>query len=102
MGDTHIRYDGDVHLTYGDPDNKSLYEDWVKTAAPAFTHAANFSDQFRLIKDPTKTGSSKGGPNKTNSHPAKLTLVTNWTKHLKGMNPSAYSKKVQHEMLGVK
>lgn len=102
MGDTHIRYDGDVHLTYGDPDNKSLYEDWVKTAAPAFEHAANFNDQFRLIKDPTKTGASKGGPNKTNSHPAKLTLETGWTGHLKGVVPSSYKQKIQHTMLGVK
>lgn len=101
MGDNHERYEGDHHLTYGDPDNKTLYDQWVETATPAFMHAANFSEQFRLIEDPTSSGASKGGPSKTYSHPTKLTLVTNWTNLLKGMNPSSYSKKVQHTELGV-
>lgn len=101
MGDNHERYEGDHFLTYGDPDNKTLYDSWVETAAPAFAHAANFHDDTRIIEDPTASGASKGGPNNTFSHPTKLTLVTNWTNHLKGMNPASYSAKVQHTELGV-
>jgi len=100
-GDSHEIYRGDHYVTYGDPDNKTFYDQWVETAKPAFLHAANFSEQFRLIEDPTNSGASKGGPNKTYSHPTKLTLVTDWTKLLKGMNPSEYSKKIQHKELGV-
>lgn len=101
LGDRHEHYRGDHHMTYGDPDNKTFYDDWVKTAAPAFYHAANFSQKERMIEDPTSSGASKGGPNKTYTHPTKLTLETNWTNLLKGMNPSQYMKKVQHTELGV-
>jgi len=101
-GDNHEIYRGDHYITYGDPDNKTFYDDWVDTAKPAFVHAANFSQQVRIIEDPTNSGASKNGPNSTFSHPTKLTLVKSWTTLLKGMNPSEYSKKVQHSELGVK
>jgi hypothetical protein len=101
LGDRHEHFRGEHHMTYGDPDNKTFYDQWVETATPAFAHAAQFSQKERIIKDPTTTGESKGGPNKTYSHPQKLTLSTGWTKHLKGMNPSSYSKKIQHTELGV-
>jgi len=101
LGDMHEHYRGEHHMTYGDPDNKTFYDDWVKAAAPAFNHAANFSDQTRLIKDPTKSGASKGGPSKNYNHPTELTLKTNWTNLLKGMNPTSYAKKIQHTELGV-
>lgn len=102
MGDNHERYEGDHYLTYGDPDNKTFYDQWVEKAKPAFLHAANFSQKIRVIEDPTQSGESKKGPNKTFSHPTKLTLETNWTNLLKGMKPSSYMKKVQHTELGVK
>jgi len=101
MGDSHERYEGDHHLTYGDPDNKTMYDDWIETAAPAFRHAANFFQQVRIIKDPTNSGASKGGPNKTYAHPTELTLVTDWPRLVEGMNPTAYMKKIQHTELGV-
>jgi hypothetical protein len=100
-GDRHEVYRGDFHITYGDPDNKSLYDDWIETAQPAFAHAAQFSQKERVIKDPTKDGASKGGPNKTFNHPAKLTLVREWTSWLEGMNPSEYMKKIQHVEIGL-
>jgi hypothetical protein len=101
-GDSHEIYRGDHYQTYGDPDNKTYYDEWVETAKPAFVHAANFSEQVRIIEDPTNSGASKGGPNNTYSHPTKLTLSKNWTDHLRGMNPSSYMKKIQHVELGVK
>jgi hypothetical protein len=101
-GDSHEIYRGDHYQTYGDPDNKTYYDEWVETAKPAFVHAANFSEQVRIIEDPTNSGASKGGPNNTYSHPTKLTLSKNWTAHLKGMNPSSYMKQIQHVELGVK
>jgi hypothetical protein len=101
LGDRHEHYRGDHHMTYGDPENKTYYDEWVETAKPAFAHASLFSQKERIIKDPTKDGASKGGPNKTYTHPKKLTLVTNWTALLKTMNPSTYSKKIQHTELGV-
>lgn len=101
MGDNHERYEGDHFLTYGDPDNKTYYDQWVETAAPAFAQSAQFSQKERTIKDPTKSGASKGNANNTYSHPTQLTLVKNWTSHLKGMNPSQYMKKIQHVELGV-
>lgn len=101
LGDHHEHYRGEHHMTYGDPENKTFYDQWKQSAAPAFYHAANFSEQARMVEDPTKSGSSKGGPNKTYAHPTELTLVTNWTNLLKGMNPTAYSKKIQHTELGV-
>jgi hypothetical protein len=103
MGDNHERYEGDHYLTYGDPDNKTYYDEWVETAAPAFAQSAQFSQKERKITDPTKSGASKGNANNTYSHPSnQLTLVTNWTNLLKGMNPSKYMKKIQHVELGVK
>ena len=101
LGDMHEHYRGEHYMTYGDPDNKTFYDDWKQKAAPAFYHAANFSEQARLIEDPTKSGASKGGPSKTYNHPTELTLKTNWTNLLKGMNPTAYAKKIQHTELGV-
>ena len=103
LGDHHEHYRGDHHMTYGDPDNKTFYDEWVQAAGPAFAHAAQFSQKERVIKDPTKDGASKGGPNKTYSHPTnQLTLVKNWTSWLKGMNPTSYAKQVQHTELGVR
>jgi hypothetical protein len=111
LGDAHIIYRSDVHITYGDPDNKTYYDEWREKAAPAFANAALFSEQGRYVLDPTETGESKGGPNKTFSHPpaetggggnGQLTLKTDWTTLLTGMNPSEYMKKVAHTELGVK
>lgn len=101
LGDNHESYRGDHYVTYGDPDNKTYYDDWVNTAKPAFAHAAQFSQKERTIEDPTKDGASKGGPNNNFSHPNKLTLVKSWPSWLKGMNPTAYMKKIQHTELGV-
>lgn len=102
LGDRHEHYRGDHHMTYGDPENKTFYDEWIETAAPAFAHSAQFSQKERKITDPTKSGASKGNANNTFSHPTKLTLEENWTTHLKGMNPSAYMKKIQHVELKVK
>lgn len=99
-GDTHIVYRGHLHITYGDPDNKTLYDQWVDTAAPAFAHAAQFSQKERKIPDPTKTGEVKGNANTTFKHPGKLTFTTpSWPSALKGLNPTSYSKKIQHEFM---
>lgn len=101
MGDTHIRYDGDIHTTYGDPDNKTFYDQWIETAKPAFAQAALFSQQERKIKDPTKTGASKGGANSTFKHPSKLTSEKSWKTYVSTIVPSSHKKKVQHTELGV-
>jgi hypothetical protein len=101
MGDTHIRYDGDIHMTYGDPDNKTFYDQWIETAKPAFAQAALFSQQERKIKDPTKTGASKGGPNLTFGHPSKLTSEKSWKTYVSTIVPSSHKKKIQHTELGV-
>ena len=100
-GERHEIFRGDFHLTYGDPDNKTFYDEWEKTASPAFAHAALFSQKERVIKDPTKDGASKGGPNNTFSHPDRLTLKKDWASFLKGMNPTSHASKVQHTELQV-
>jgi len=101
LGDRHEHYRGDHHMTYGDPDNKTFYDNWVETAKPAFAHATQFSQKERTIIDPTQTGESKGGPNKTFSHPAQLTLVKSWGSFVNGLNPTQHSNKIQHTELGV-
>lgn len=101
MGDTHIRYDGEVHTTHGDPDNKYLYDEWVEIAKPVFSQAALFSQQERKIIDPTKTGESKGSPNLTFKHPDKLTLEKKWKTFVSSIVPSVYKQKIQHTELGV-
>jgi len=100
-GDRHEVYRGHFHITYGDPDNKTLYDDWVETASPAFAHAAQFEQKERVIKDPTKDGAAKSNANTTNKHPNRLTFNTgNWAGTLKGMNPSSHEKRIQHEYMG--
>jgi len=106
-GDTHLRYEGHVFLTYGDPDKKSYYSEWVEKAAPAFNHAAAFNDKERPIKDPTKDGIAKKNCNNKYSHPKSgekgdLTLKKDWTKHLKTMSVFKYAKLDQINYLDVK
>jgi hypothetical protein len=102
QGDTHHVYRGHSYVTYGDPDNKSLYDEWVETAKPAFAHAALFNEKTTTIKDPTKDGASKNNANNKYTHKEnQLTLQKDWTTHLRGMNPSSYMKLVQHTELGV-
>lgn len=102
-GELHERYEGNHYVTHGDPDNKFLYEQWMDTAGPAFAQAALFAERTRIIKDPTLDGSSKGGPNKKYTHPNRLTLKpeTNWTNHLRQLNPNTYKNLDQIKTLGV-
>jgi hypothetical protein len=103
QGDSHHIYRGHSYVTYGDPDNKSLYEDWVKTAKPAYAHAALFKDRETIVKDPTTDGASKNNANNTYKYKDnQLTLQkSDWNSHLSKMNPSSYSKLVPHTELGV-
>jgi hypothetical protein len=105
-GDSYITYMGEHHVTYGDHTNKTLYQDWVDKAAPAFSHAAQFAKKEWEIKDPTTINPEKKGskeaPNYKFTHPKNnLTLTTDWNALLKDMNVSDFQQQIQHEILGV-
>jgi hypothetical protein len=111
-GETHNTYRGYVYTTYGDLDNKALYEDWESSASAANNQSALFSDNSKAAPDPTQTGASKGGPNDTYKLPDKLTLrpedILNggvqskpWSELISNMDPLKYIKKDQLTELGV-
>lgn len=122
-GDAHYVYKGYLHTTYGDMENKFMYEDWQQTAAPAFEQAAMFSDKSIAPPNPTQPGSAKGGPNDTYKLPPKLgmgfgkdlnvsgggsimcglnsTGYSTWSQLITPMNGASHAAKDQIKALGV-
>lgn len=106
-GDMHFRYEGHVYQTFGDPDKKTYYTEWVEKAAPAFNHAAAFNDKERKLTDPTKDGQAKGNVNDKyfqhkSGEKGDLTLSKDWTSHLKTMSVNSYKSLDQINYLDVK
>lgn len=102
-GESHNTYKGNYYATYGDKNNKLLYEQWMQVAEPVFQHATTFNKTEIKAKDPTQKGEAKSNCNNNYSHPDKLTLErSDWNLYIKSVTPKSYKKIVQHTYLNVK
>jgi hypothetical protein len=104
-GENHQTFYGKQFVTYGDMDTKSIYQEWMDKAEPAFAQAALFAEDEIKITDPTtKNPAEKGCPNDKFKHPEQLTLKPtggSWTNHLTKLIPSQYMTLDQTKVLNV-
>lgn len=105
-GESHEIYYGKHYITYGDMDTKTIYEEWVETAQPAFSHAAQFEESNIKITNPTtKKPEEKGGPNDEYNQEHRLTFKPksgSWTSELHKLDPFSWETTSQLNVLNVK